>query len=212
MTSHQTRHGSLELGEQRPSLERPRFNSQVTSHRLEEGSKFVAFPMSGNIRKGRKSVFREIGLDDDWKEVEHSVARQSFEEKEVNETARKPSIPNPPAEEREDSVGREPTPGRSRRLLKLITENRPKIKSAATAPPSSVAGMHRFTLIALMIAVLLPAISYNNGRHIVEVNGADAGVIPKPMFGPVLEDRANSPTSVCKRWAGQSKHYGTHEM
>ncbi|KAI0117679.1 hypothetical protein GGR51DRAFT_262715 [Nemania sp. FL0031] len=204
MTSHQTRHSSSELGEQRPSPERPRFNSQLTSHRLEEGSKLVSFPMSSNIRKGRKSVFREIGLDDDWKEEEHSVGRQSFEEKEIDETTRKPPIPTPPAEEREGSVGREPTQGKSRWLSRLITENRPKIKSAATGPPSSIAGMHRFTFIALIIGVLLPALSYNNGRHIVEVNGADAGVIRKPRFGPVLEDRASSPTNVCKRWAGQS--------
>ncbi|KAI1133800.1 hypothetical protein F5Y10DRAFT_284031 [Nemania abortiva] len=209
MTSHRTRHSSLELHEQRPtSHERPRFNSQVTSHRLEEGSKLVAFPMSGKIRKGRKSVFREIGLEDDLKEFggEHSAGRQSCEEKESSETTRQPPIPipTPPAHEREESIEREPARGKSRWFSKLITDSRPKIKSAATAPPSSIAGMQRFTLIALLIAVMLPAISYNNGRRIVEMNGADAGVIREPIVRPVLEDRANSPTDVCKRWAGQS--------
>ncbi|KAI1155210.1 hypothetical protein F4825DRAFT_459910 [Nemania diffusa] len=207
MTSPSAQHSTLDSGRQRPNPERPRFNSQVTSDRLEEGSKFVAFPMSSKIRKGRKSVFREIGLDDDGENDEKtgdSTGTQSFEEEQIRKTARRPSISSPPTNKRKDTAGEEPAQGKSRWFSRLIAENRPKIKSTATSPPSSISGMQRATLIALIIAVLLPAISYNNGCRIVKVNGAEAGVIREPIVGSVLQDRANSPTDVCKRWAGQS--------
>lgn len=79
-----------------------------------------------------------------------------------------------------------------------------KIKSAATAPPAPIAGIHRFTSIALLIAVILPARGDNTGCDKVEINGADAGVIREPMVTSALEDRANGSACVCKRWAGQS--------
>ncbi|KAG6298608.1 hypothetical protein E4U09_000655 [Claviceps aff. purpurea] len=47
---------------------RPKFNSHVTSDRLREGAGLYLPPMfqapRGNIRKGRVSVFKELGLDD----------------------------------------------------------------------------------------------------------------------------------------------------
>ncbi|KAI0971334.1 hypothetical protein F4678DRAFT_479279 [Xylaria arbuscula] len=205
MTPTRARHSTSDLGEQRLRFERPRFNSQVTSDRLAEGSKSMAILGSGKIRKGRKSVFREIGLDEDEGEnIKCSAGRQSFEEKQFSgETiTRQESEPTP---ERKESVGEGLTRGKSQWLSKLMPEKRPKIKAAATTPPpASIAGFHRFTLIALLIAVVLPAISYNNGRQKVKMNGADAGIIRKPASTSVLEDRANSPTDVCKRWAGQS--------
>lgn len=59
-------------------------------------------------------------------------------------------------------------------------------------------------MIALLIAIVLPTISYNNGRKKVEISGADAGVI-KPSRIAIIENRDDSPTDVCTRWAGQSK-------
>jgi hypothetical protein len=46
---------------------RPRFNSQRTSDRLREAQTFVTppFKMGGAIRKGRRSVFKEVGLEHD---------------------------------------------------------------------------------------------------------------------------------------------------
>lgn len=58
-------------------------------------------------------------------------------------------------------------------------------------------------MIALLIAIVLPTISYNNGRQKVEISGADAGVI-RPTRMAIIENRDNSPTDVCTRWAGQS--------
>lgn len=47
---------------------RPKFNSHVTSDRLREGAGLYLPPLfkapSTNIRKGRVSVFKEMGLDD----------------------------------------------------------------------------------------------------------------------------------------------------
>ena len=49
-------------------VSRPRFDSQKTSDRLREGTVFEPppFAMGGNIRKGRRSVFKETGLDDEY--------------------------------------------------------------------------------------------------------------------------------------------------
>ncbi|KAK2589767.1 hypothetical protein QQS21_012557 [Conoideocrella luteorostrata] len=47
---------------------RPKFNSHVTSDRLREGAGLYLPPLfqtpSSSIRKGRVSVFKEMGLDD----------------------------------------------------------------------------------------------------------------------------------------------------
>ncbi|KAI0432569.1 hypothetical protein F5Y09DRAFT_135858 [Xylaria sp. FL1042] len=204
MTSTRARHSTTDLCDQRLTYERPHFNSQITSDRLAEGSRYMAIPGVGRIQKGRKSGFREIGLnDDDGENVDHSTGRQSVEEKQFSDenTTRRESRLIP---ERKHAVEGESTREKSQWLLKLLPEKRPKIKPAATSPPTLIAGIHRFTLIALLIAVVLPAISYNNGRNKVKMNGADAGVIREPIVTSVLKDRANSPTDVCKRWAGQS--------
>lgn len=48
---------------------RPKFNSHVTSDRLREGAGLYLPPLfkapSAHIRKGRVSIFKEMGLDDD---------------------------------------------------------------------------------------------------------------------------------------------------
>ncbi|KAI0445944.1 hypothetical protein F4803DRAFT_95900 [Xylaria telfairii] len=204
MTSLRARHTISDPGKQRPNTERPCFNSQVTSDRLEEGSKFVAFPMSSKIRKGRKSVFREIGLGLDEDSIEAPAGRQSCKEKQHSETTMRPPEPTTSAYERRHSDGEKSTREKSRWFSRFIPEKRPQIKSAATTPPNATTGIHRITMVALLIAVVLPAIGYNSGRRKVEVNGADASVIREPIVRSGLENRANSPTDVCKRWAAQS--------
>lgn len=44
---------------------RPKFNSHITSDRLREGAGLRLPPFASNIQKGRTSVFRELGLEDD---------------------------------------------------------------------------------------------------------------------------------------------------
>lgn len=215
MTPFRTGHSISYPGKQRPTPpERPCFNSQITSDRIKESSKFVPFTMSGKIRKGRKSIFREIGLEDDYRNFRRSVGvgggpsceKKKEEHREI--VSPPPSEPKPTREtyRRSYTIGGESSRGKPRWLYKLLPEKRPTIKSASTAPPTS-GGLHRFVLIALIIAVVLPAIGYTNSRRrTVEVSGADAGVIREPIVRSALVDRANSPTDVCKRWAGQSKH------
>ncbi len=51
-----------------PHPVRPKFNSHITSDRLREGAGLVLPPFAvrtSNIRKGRTSVFREMGLEED---------------------------------------------------------------------------------------------------------------------------------------------------
>ncbi|KAK3191586.1 hypothetical protein K4F52_002401 [Lecanicillium sp. MT-2017a] len=51
-----------------PHPVRPKFNSHITSDRLREGAGLVLPPFAArasNLRKGRTSVFREMGLEDD---------------------------------------------------------------------------------------------------------------------------------------------------
>ncbi|KAJ2999209.1 hypothetical protein NUW58_g60 [Xylaria curta] len=180
------RHSIPGSGEQRPIFERPRFNSQVTSDRLEEGSRFAAIVTSGKIRKGRKSVFREVGLEIDGEDTEGLASRRSCEEH-FSATSRRLSQSAPPTYEGGSSAGKKSTQEKSGWLSKLVPDKRPQVQSAITTPPPSIAGIHKFTIIALLIVVVLPAIGYKNGRHKVEVSGADAGVIREPI-----------------RWAGQS--------
>jgi len=206
MTSTRSQHSKSEPGDQRPSRERPRFNSLVTADRLEEGSRLSGLPRTSKIRKGRRSVFREVGLEDDEEHIQPSDAAQSRKEERLSQasTKRPPSDPIFPQYERKDSIGENSTSEKPQWLSRLASVKRPKIKSTATTPPRAMSGIHRLTLIALLIAVFLPAIRYNNGHRKVEVNGADAGVIREPIVKSGLETRDDSPTDVCKRWAAQS--------
>ncbi|KAI1641114.1 hypothetical protein F4809DRAFT_636885 [Biscogniauxia mediterranea] len=192
-------HSKSDPGGQQHAPHRPTFNSHITSDRLRESSRLPVVPMASNIRKGRKSIFREMGLDQEGNEREVSA---SFEEREFGEITGLNVEPTP-ATDQTLSSGNEASKGRTRWLSKLASARHPRIKTAASAPPPTAIGLHRLPMIALLIAVLLPAISYNNGRKKVEVSGADAGVIKKtPAI--VLERQQNSPTEVCTRWAGQS--------
>ncbi|KAI1417062.1 hypothetical protein F5Y13DRAFT_185894 [Hypoxylon sp. FL1857] len=199
MTSTKISHSNPNSGSQQNATPRPRFNSLTTSDRLREGSKPPIFPMGGNIRKGRRSVFKEVGLVEEEQESQQDMTCEESEPSERIEPASEPTSPI----ERKTS-DREDSPKRiSNWLSKLAPARRPRIKTASSAPPPTTAGLHRLSMIALLIAIVLPTISYNNGRKKVEISGADAGVI-NPTRSAVLEGRDNSPTNVCTRWAGQS--------
>ncbi|OTA99675.1 hypothetical protein M426DRAFT_27282 [Hypoxylon sp. CI-4A] len=190
---------------------RPRFNSQLTADRLRESSRLPVIPMVSNIRKGRRSMFKEVGLIEEEREDQQDMERDNMAEEtreEVHEE-REPSARLQSASEatspveRRDSDKEDSSKGKSRWLSKLAPTRRPRIKSASSAPPPTIAGLHRLSMIALLIAIVLPTISYNNGRKKVEISGADAGVI-RPTPSAILKPRDDSPTDVCTRWAGQS--------
>ncbi|KAF7538370.1 hypothetical protein G7054_g3003 [Neopestalotiopsis clavispora] len=185
---------------------RPRFDSNITSDRLREGSVVLpSSPMGGSsIKKGRKSVFREIGLVDDWTEDIKKSLDSSYE-KEFGEVTGvsldEPASPTGTNTETTCDSDESRTP---RRWASILTQvKRPRIKAGSSAPPPSTSSLHRLTTIALLIAVILPTISYTHGRQKIDNSGVDAGVIPHPP-AIVLEDRADSPVDVCLRWAQQS--------
>ena len=94
---------------------------------------------------------------------------------------------------------------------KLVNVRRPRIKTAASAPPPTMSTFTRLSSVALLIAVVLPGFSYYNGREKVPLNGADAGVINRHSMTPVLDTRADSATDVCKRWSQQGRHSGQQQ-
>ncbi|KAI1335029.1 hypothetical protein F5Y15DRAFT_428518 [Xylariaceae sp. FL0016] len=206
MTFTKIPHSNSDPGDQKRRLERPRFNSLLTSDRLREGQSLPPVSMVSSIRKGRKSIFKEMGLDEmDDAEMDQRKPSTIFDEKEFGELTGLTSSPPTSPIDRQDSAGGDSSKSRIKTswLSRLAPSRRPHIRTAASAPPPSTAGLHRLTLIALLIAVVLPTISYNNGRRKVEISGADAGVIRQPV-SVILDSRANSPTDVCQRWAGQS--------
>lgn len=163
--------------------------------------------MANKIREGRQSMFFEVGLFEGEEEGQQDqqpqdMTSESHEPNEPSERMESTSEITSPIEkrtsDREDSSG-----GKSKWLSKLAPKRRPKIKTASSARPPPFAGQYSFTMIVLLIAIVLPTISFNNGRKKIEISGADAAVTrPPPTI--ILEDRQNSPTSVCTRWAGQS--------
>lgn len=215
---------------------RPRFHHQNTNDRIREGSnRPTSFHMVSKIRKDRKSVFKELGLDSDEPALSFSNEREfgeitglvpgpprtpSYSAERAQDTesdddrseADKPSVREQErrhVDEDDESIRSPTSPSSSQKpwYSRLTPTRRPRIRTAATAPPPSMGGLTRLSTIALLIAVVLPGLSYYNGRQTVSLNGADAGVIqqrPKG-FGPVLENRADSPIQACKRWSQQSE-------
>ena len=202
---------------------RPRFDSTKTSHRLRESlpTQLPSFSMS-SIRKGRRSIFKEMGLGDDHEcendphYQEQSAITRRITQREFNEITglgfeQHASPPSHGGRKRRDSSDDEGgdedadlMPRTRLGWLSKLSPKRPKIKSAAGAPPSAVSGLHRLTMIALLIAVFIPAISYRHGYEKVEISGADAGCIPATSRSEiVLDTRADSPVDVCLRWAHQ---------
>ncbi|KAF7560354.1 hypothetical protein G7046_g3794 [Stylonectria norvegica] len=195
---------------------RPHFNSQLTADRLREGSNLQSppFKMGGNIRKGRMSVFKELGLDDDLDYTAASSPNSvgDDDEREFGEiTGLRSGIKSNDEQEghRQDEHGDgkedgspEQYPSRQRQnslpsrwYAKLSnSKGRPRIKSTSGAPPGTVSGIQRLTLLALLIAVVIPAFNCRSGRSNLDLNGVDAGLVR----------RENSPTDVCTRWAHQA--------
>ncbi|KPM45506.1 hypothetical protein AK830_g1110 [Neonectria ditissima] len=204
---------------------RPQFNSQLTSDRLRESSSFVSppFKMGGCIRKGRRSVFKEVGLEDDAGRLSPSNSpaaspkhrRVSFatsgkgsnfheitgiesesQSRDQRKDQHEEHTNEKNAHERHAEHARlHPPPSKPWYTRLASSKGRPRVRSTSGAPPGTISGLQRFTMLAVLIAVVLPAFSWHNGRSTVEINGADAGVVMK---------RARSPTDACARWALQA--------
>ncbi|KAK4226733.1 hypothetical protein QBC38DRAFT_365818 [Podospora fimiseda] len=214
-----------------PRPVRPKFHHRCTNDRLREGSQSVLFlsSMSGKIRKDRKSVFKELGLDTDQPNGPYASEHEFGEitglaspastfspnQENASDDGKSETGGNQNRDQGEqnqnDSARSPASPSRSSRpwYSRLTPSRRPKVRAVSSAPPPSVSSFSRVSMIALLIAVVLPAFSFYNGDEKVALAGvAEAGVISGRMedSGPFLEPRADSPTKVCKRWAHQSAH------
>lgn len=171
---------------------RPRFDSNNTADRLREG--LPSFSKT-TITKGRRSVFRETGLTE-HESAAHIGAKEFGQITGLNSDPSSSPVDGRPSD-------RETLQSKTRWISRL-TALRPRVKPPASAspPPPAMSSLARVSVLALFIAVVLPAISYRNGHTTVEMSGADAGVIRN---GPsvVLSSRADSPVDVCLRWAHQ---------
>ncbi|KAH9886879.1 hypothetical protein F4778DRAFT_786594 [Xylariomycetidae sp. FL2044] len=186
--------------DQQPNPARPSFNTHITSHRLRESSTFSNPPMASRIRRGRRSIFKEVGLSDDEADCQTRTSASLDEEEFCKITGLSPDPLSP--SERTSSMEGRTSRGMPKWFSRLAQTRRPKIRTSANTPPPSTTSLHRLTMIAVLIAVVLPAITFNSGRGKIEISGADAGLIRTP--GSDLHRRDNSPTDVCTRWAGQS--------
>lgn len=187
--------------------------------------------MQSNIRKDRRSIFKELGLDTDcgatyepllsdkeFAEITGLTSAGSDRPSDYNnsERAKGNSAGNrrlQKAQRPRDNHSDDPTSSPQSAtstdskgwFTKLVAGRRPRIKTAASAPPPTMSSFTRLTSVALFVAVVIPGFSYYNGQEKVALNGADAGVIRRKPDGPVLETRADSP-KLCKRWSHQSAH------
>jgi len=90
---------------------------------------------------------------------------------------------------------------------KISKGSRPKIKTAASAPPATFSTIPRVALIVFLISVVVPGFRYTGGREKVNIPGADAGVITRAELvenGSLIEGRQLGPTDTCTRWSHMS--------
>ncbi|RYO99053.1 hypothetical protein DL766_002311 [Monosporascus sp. MC13-8B] len=193
------RHSLSDPGGQQAAPARPKFNTFITSDQLRESS---TLPVSSNIRKGRRSIFREEGLEISDHGVEPPRRTStSVGDKESREDTGLRSESTRPSEQRSPEAQDE-SKGITRWLSKKLgAGKRPRLVKSATSGPPSAAISSRVSTVVLLIAVVLPYSSYNNGRQTAKISGADAAVITTSEN--VLAARQNSPTDACTRWAGQ---------
>ena len=189
---------------------RPKFNHQNTGDRLREGSgRPSSFFMVSKIRKDRKSIFKEIGLDTDVAEeyrsekefgeltgLSRSTTFENISERGYDEKERRGSRSS-----QEDPFSPQSPTSKDKAWYSKLVTRRPRIKTVPSAPPATVTSMSRFTAMALIIGVALPGLSYYNGH------GVDAGLIRRSprAYGSIIDVRADSPAQVCTRWSQQSK-------
>jgi hypothetical protein len=199
--------------EQREKPQRPSFSSSITSDRLRESERWPSTQPKAKAKSfgsgsgassptgGRRSVFKEIGLED----TENADAPSS--------SALRSSIHSPANASGNDKIAT----GKSKEeteekpwYSKLAKPSRPIIKSAASAPPATFSTFPRGAILAFLIAIAIPGISYR-GRGELNANVPADGVGAGPIGGGeamenamVFEKRTDSPIDICTRWAHQS--------
>lgn len=185
---------------------RPPFSQTKTSDRLRECERrtsITSIPL-----KPRRSVFREEGLED----MEHSVHRcEGTKERTLNireeDTTESNVTFDGILKALEHKEQMEHPEGSTHASLpwysKIGRGSRPKITTAASAPPSLFSSIPRVALIVFLIALVVPGFRYGGDSN-VNIPGADAGVIMRAELvenGSLIEGRQLSSTEICTRWA-----------
>ena len=179
--------------------------------------------MGSKIPKGRRSVFTEIGLDDaatntartlvashshqkrpsfievdndkeeaDFGDISKLARRSTAGDNKRARTRKQPDTDSSSPvrlHKRQNSAPAEPW------YSKLTSyKGRTRVRSATGAPSRTMPGLQRFAVIAMLIAVIVPAFTYRSRSSSAPAIGAEAGLVR----------REKSPTNICKRWAHQA--------
>lgn len=201
-------------GPDRVSQERPAFSSQITTDRLREAEKRPSSSRTNtNPKPQRRSVFKELGLDD----LEHTVYNGpeiiehplplavEKEQRDVHVTRQgkvtfDDILKDIPQRTDEPDVKKH---GNAAWLPKLSRGARPMIKSSASAPPGGFPTLSRSAMLVCLIAVCVPSFQYyGSGKDKTVAGVADATPTMMKERG-ILDTRQNSDTAVCTRWANQ---------
>lgn len=155
---------STRVHTERSRQARPSFSSYATSDRLREGDRpsAVAVPKS-KIKPQRRSVFREIGLDD----VNRSPTPHSDESKTPTIVDKEEAKGEPKITFEHTSKDVEPKDTVVKRsLLSKFKGSRPDIKTAASTRPGLFPTVPRVALIVLLICVVVPGFRYGGGARL----------------------------------------------
>lgn len=194
--------------------QRPAFSSQITTDRLRECERRPSSAKSmAKVKPQRRSVFREEGLDDSH----GSVSRTEGESPEtvpatdfmMNADRDNETFDGILKDSELSSAEPAKKAGNIAWLAKLAKGQRPHLRSSASAPPGAFSTVSRSALIVFLIALVVPAFRYGSGKDNINISVAQAGVIRASEHvenGSLLEGRQATPTSVCTRWAHQSKY------
>lgn len=210
-----------EIRPERGRAGRPSFSSQKTTDRLRECERRPSVQANTKKKLQKQSVFREEGLDDlstsvyrdphDNPNETATIPPATIKKEDSNEKKRKFEEPLKEIGQKSNVNEREKKGGW---YSKLAKGQRPMVKNSATASPGSFTSIPRVALIVFLIAIVVPGLR-SKGDTEVNMNGADAGVIREAELvdnASAIEGRANSPTSVCTRWAQQGMHHCFKEL
>ncbi|KAH8663007.1 hypothetical protein BGZ60DRAFT_380019 [Tricladium varicosporioides] len=184
-----------------------------TTDRLRECERRTSVS-STKIKPQRLSIFKEEGLDDLSTSVHPSHAATKAilplpiagTQNGSNSRSGIAGVSNTDAKETPETSS-DNKEGQAGWYSKLVKTPRPQIESATASPSRSFSSLPRITMIALLIAVVIPSFRYSSGGDHTNILGADAGIIRAEELvenGSLIEGRASSPTDVCTRWAHQS--------
>lgn len=205
------------------SSQRPPFNTHLTADRLREATEAHKSPfvMISKIRKGRTSIFKEVGLDDNKRDsIHHSISGTLPLQSTQSEYSPHSEAKLIHEDEKRfgEITGLKFQPPTSKgannsqpdnQLLKRQRQNslpsrwyaklaypraRPRVQSTSATPPASMASATRLALLAMLVALVIPTFSLHSGWSTGILQGANAGPVTR---------RESSSTDICARWAQQ---------